>query len=58
MRLTRKYDEIVFLLDGLIFKSVVEFNQTVTRDETLQHTEGVAESSPKSPFDVSYYTDF
>lgn len=57
MGLTRKFDEIGSLSDGLNIKSVVKCNQTATRDETLQHIEGAADSSPKNPFDVSY-TDF
>jgi hypothetical protein len=58
MRLTRKFDETGPSLDRLNIKSVVKCQQTATRDETLQYIQGAAESSPKNPFNATYYTDF
>jgi hypothetical protein len=58
MKLKSKFDETSPSLNWLNIKSVVKVKQTATTDETLQHVEGAAESSPKNPFDVIYYTDF
>jgi hypothetical protein len=58
MRLARKFDETGPSLDRINIKSIIKRKQIATRDETLQHIEGAAESSPKNPFDATYCTDF
>jgi len=58
MGLTKKFDGTGPSLDRLNIKSVVKCKQTATRDETLQHIQGAAVSSPKNPFDSTYYRDF
>ena len=52
-KLTRNFDETGPSLDRLHIKSVIKCKQTATRDETLQHIQGAAESNPKNPFDAT-----